>query len=51
MLNAYSRPDHGTQYVDGDLAVRFAYSHGNGEKSCAKEADKYNAQWRAAFGQ
>ncbi|RYP28015.1 hypothetical protein DL767_007415 [Monosporascus sp. MG133] len=48
-INAYSRPDRGEQYKDGDIAVRFAHCTGKGEKSCAKEAERFSYQWRTSF--
>ncbi|EMR61794.1 putative glycosyltransferase family 34 protein [Eutypa lata UCREL1] len=48
-INAYSRGDRGEQYKDGDIAVRFAHCFGTGEKSCAKEADRFVHQWRTSF--
>ncbi|KAI0147755.1 galactosyl transferase GMA12/MNN10 family-domain-containing protein [Xylariaceae sp. FL1272] len=49
-INAYSTTKEGAQFKDGDLAVTFSECSGSGEKSCAKEAEKYSQQWRKAFG-
>ncbi len=49
MINAYSKSTHGEQYKDGDIAVRFTHCYGTGEKSCAKEADRFVHQWRTSF--
>jgi mannan polymerase II complex MNN11 subunit len=48
-LNPYSRSDRGELYKDGDMIVRFHKCMGHGEKSCAKEAEKFEQQWRSSF--
>lgn len=49
VINAYSGNDHGEQYKDGDIAVLFAHCAGTGDKSCAKEAERFSQQWRTSF--
>ncbi|KAI0181478.1 glycosyltransferase family 34 protein [Hypoxylon sp. FL1284] len=49
VLNAYSRNDHGEQYKDGDIAVLFARCSATGDKSCAKESERFSQQWRTSF--
>lgn len=49
IINAYSNNDHGAQYKDGDIAVVFARCPDTGDKSCAKEAERFSQQWRTSF--
>ncbi|KAI2611045.1 glycosyltransferase family 34 protein [Hypoxylon fragiforme] len=49
IINAYSSNDHGEQYKDGDIAIVFARCSNTGDKSCAKEAERFSQQWRTSF--
>ncbi|KAI0837305.1 glycosyltransferase family 34 protein [Hypoxylon sp. FL0890] len=49
LINAYSSNAHGAQYKDGDIAVVFAHCSNTGDKSCAKEAERFSQQWRTSF--
>ncbi|KAI1210310.1 glycosyltransferase family 34 protein [Annulohypoxylon truncatum] len=49
IINAYNSNDHGAQYKDGDIAVVFAHCSDTGDKSCAKEAERFSQQWRTSF--
>ncbi|OTB05313.1 glycosyltransferase family 34 protein [Hypoxylon sp. CI-4A] len=49
IINAYSSTDHGEQYKDGDVAVVFARCSSTGDKSCAKESERFSQQWRTSF--
>lgn len=49
IINAYSSNDHGEQYKDGDIAVIFDHCSATGDKSCAKEAERFSQQWRTSF--
>ncbi|KAI2634343.1 glycosyltransferase family 34 protein [Hypomontagnella submonticulosa] len=49
IINAYSSNDYGEQYKDGDIAVVFSHCSNRGDKSCAKEADRFSQQWRTSF--
>ncbi|KAI1083940.1 glycosyltransferase family 34 protein [Whalleya microplaca] len=48
-INAYATGEYGEQYKDGEIAVVFARCHGSGDKSCAKEAERFSQQWRTSF--
>ncbi|KAH9908129.1 galactosyl transferase GMA12/MNN10 family-domain-containing protein [Xylariomycetidae sp. FL2044] len=48
-INAYSSAKHGDQYKDGDIAILFARCSGTGDRSCAKEAERFSQQWRTSF--
>lgn len=49
IINAYSSNDFGAQYKDGDIAVVFSRCSDTGDKSCAKEAERFSQQWRTSF--
>ncbi|KAI1456130.1 glycosyltransferase family 34 protein [Annulohypoxylon moriforme] len=49
IINAYSSNDYGAQYKDGDIAVVFSRCPDTGDRSCAKEAERFSQQWRTSF--
>ncbi|KYK58462.1 alpha-1,2-galactosyltransferase-like protein [Drechmeria coniospora] len=50
IFSAYSHPDSGEVYQQGDFVVLFAGCTHEGEKSCEAMSSQYRQEWRAAFG-